>query len=113
MAGQKINIAVYTSYGKFLGYKGDTYWTLSPNISDASGHNLEKGIIPERLVKNLLGIINEDAHFIEGASEDLGELIKKSLGIKLIAQSVKDQKRLNGWKVFFNQDKETYECQFI
>jgi len=52
-----IKIGVYTEQGELVGYKSDSFWTLSKTY--AKPHHLDKaGNIPEHLIKNFNSILS-------------------------------------------------------
>jgi hypothetical protein len=56
-----IAIGIYHSDGKLLGYKVDTFWSLSQDKADAKPHIFdEKGEIPDNIIGNLSQIVTRN-----------------------------------------------------
>ena len=56
----KVRLAVCDSFGNLIGYKIDSFWTLSGELSDAKLTMLHPFLIPDNnLVNNLLFLLNK------------------------------------------------------
>jgi hypothetical protein len=57
----KILIGVYEESGELIGFKSDTFWSLTKSPAFAKEHTLEaNGGIPEHIIGNLKSIIKAD-----------------------------------------------------
>lgn len=54
---KEINIGVYNEDGALVGYKADTFWSLTKNRKYAKTHYLVDGKIEERLIQNLRRVL--------------------------------------------------------
>lgn len=58
MEKDNVLIGVYEESGKLVGYKSDTFWSLTTHSNRAKYHTLERGSIPEVMVHNLVTVLN-------------------------------------------------------
>jgi hypothetical protein len=72
-------IGLYDENRNLIGYKADSFWSLSKRISKL--HGLVNGKIREVLIKNLAGILNvkevRDAHPVHGLVNGLKQINKE------------------------------------
>lgn len=58
---QKVNIGIFKPDGTPIGYKADTFWSLTENQSEAKAHSLdENGNIPAHIIDNLAHLLRGD-----------------------------------------------------
>lgn len=57
----EILIGVYEESGELIGFKSDTFWSLTQSPAFAKEHTLDaNGEIPEHLIENLKGMLKAD-----------------------------------------------------
>lgn len=66
MSSGDIIIGVYEESGELVGYKADSFWSLTRHRDCAKPHPLVAGKIPEHLIKNLRGTLKTDGKTLIG-----------------------------------------------
>lgn len=72
----KTLIGLYTEDGVLIGYKADSFWSLTKNRDHAKPHFLtEGGNIPENMVRNLRSTLRNDGPTGKGLASDAARLV--------------------------------------
>lgn len=78
----KVNIGIYQADGTLLGYKADTFWTLTHNKEEAKSHKLdENGEIPENIIDNLNKIVTRQMGLLGCLSSRITNVLEAHSGL--------------------------------
>jgi hypothetical protein len=79
-----IIIGIYQADGTLLGYKADTFWTLTHHKEQAKSHKLdENGEIPAHIVDNLSRIVTRQMGPLAFVSANTVEKLRVHRGLRV------------------------------